>query len=305
MRGAVHVAPEVADALAAGRPVVALESSVLAQGLPVPANGEACDRMIQAIVRHGAVPAITAVVRGQPVVGLAGADLERFLRRDGITKVAARDLAAAATLGMDGATTVSASLVLASRAGVRVFATGGIGGVHRNAPFDESADLIELSRVPVICVCAGAKAILDLRATAERLETLSVPVVGFGTDWFPEFYCVGASIPVGWRVDSADQVARLYERHLALGMSSSVLVANPPPEGSRLARDVIDAAVSAALEELKAAGVEGKGVTPALLASVERATGGESLKTNIALLESNADLAARIAVALAAAEKNR
>lgn len=299
----MRVSPEVADALAARRPVVALESSVLAQGLPIPANREAHDRMIEAIARHGAVPAITAIVRGQAVVGLAGADLERFLRRDGITKVAARDLAAAGALGLDGATTVSASLALAARAGIEVFATGGIGGVHRDARFDESADLIELSRVPIVCVCAGAKAVLDLRATAERLETLSVPVIGFGTDWLPEFYCAGESIPVGWRVESAEQIARLYERHLELGMPGAVLVANPPPEGSRLAREVIDAAVSAALAELKAAGVEGKGVTPALLASVERATGGESVATNVALLESNADLAARIAVALAGPKK--
>jgi pseudouridine-5'-phosphate glycosidase len=288
----------VADALAAGRPVVALESSVLAQGLPVPANREACERMIQAIMRQGAVPAITAVVRGRPVVGLEGEDLERFLRRDGIIKVAARDLSAAAALGFDGATTVSASLALAALAGISVFATGGIGGVHRNAPFDESADLTELSRLPIICVCAGAKAILDLRATAERLETLSVPVVGFGTDWLPEFYSEGDSIPVGFRVDFPEQVARIFEQHLALGMSSAILVANPPPEGSRLSREVIGAAVRSALGELQATGVTGKGVTPALLAAVERATGGDSVTTNIALLESNARLAAQIAVAL-------
>ncbi|MCR4341844.1 MAG: pseudouridine-5'-phosphate glycosidase [Gemmatimonadaceae bacterium] len=301
----MHFSAAVARALAAGRPVVALESSVFAQGLPEPANREARDRMVRAITRHGAVPAITAVARGRLVVGLEGADLERFLARDGIVKVAARDLAAAATLGADGATTVSASLVLAARAGIRAFATGGIGGVHRDAPFDESSDLIELSRNPVVCVCAGAKAILDLRATSERLETLSVPVIGFGTDWLPEFYCAGATIPVAWRMDSAEQVARLFERHLALGMTSAVLVGNPPPEGSGLAPDEIGAAVAAALRELKSAGIAGREVTPALLASVERATGGRSVATNLALLESNADLAARIAVALAAPEKNR
>lgn len=301
----MRVAPEVADALAAGRPVVALESSVLAQGLPIPANREAYDRMARAITGRGAVPAVTAVVRGEPVVGLGGADLERFLQRDGVTKVAARDLAIAATLGLDGATTVSASLVLAARAGVRVFATGGIGGVHRNAAFDESSDLTELSRVSLICVCAGAKAVLDLRATAERLETLSIPVVGFGTDWFPEFYSAGESIPAGCRVDSPEEVAALYRTHVSFGMPGSVLVANPPPEGSRLAKDVIDAAVAAALAELEAAGIEGREATPALLASVERATGGKSVATNIALLESNADVAARIAVAVLAAEKKR
>ena len=301
----MRVSAGVADALAAGKPVVALESSVFAQGLPEPANRDACDRMLGAIARHGAVPAITAVARGELVVGLEDADLERFLARDGIVKVAARDLAAAATLGADGATTVSASLVLAARAGIRVFATGGIGGVHRDAPFDESADLIELSRNQLVCVCAGAKAILDLRATSERLESLSVPVVGFGTDWLPEFYTAGVTIPVAWRVDSAEQVARLFERHLALGMPGAVLVGNPPPEDGRLSADGIRAAVEAALRELRDSGVAGKEVTPALLASVERATAGKSVAMNVALLESNADLAARIAVALAAPKKNR
>jgi pseudouridine-5'-phosphate glycosidase len=295
----------VAGALAAGRPVVALESSVFAQGLPIPSNREACDRMIEAIVSHGATPAITAVVRGELVVGLADAELERFLRREGIVKVGARDLAAAATLNVDGATTVSASLVLAERAGIEVFATGGIGGVHRGDPWDESADLIELSRARLICVCAGAKAILDLRATAERLETLSVPVLGFRTDWFPEFYCAGSTIPVSWKVGSPDQVARVYARHAALGMSGAILVVNPPPEAFSLDKAVVDSAVEAALAAVQRAGVTGKEVTPALLESVERETSGASLATNIALLESNAALAARIAVALAAAEKNR
>lgn len=301
----VRVGEEVADALAAGRPVVALESSVFAQGLPVPANREACERMVEAIVSHGATPAITAVVRGGLVAGLADAELERFLRREGIVKVGARDLAAAAALGVDGATTVSASLVLAERAGIAVFATGGIGGVHRGDALDESADLIELSRVSVVCVCAGAKAILDLRATAERLETLSVAVLGFRTDWFPEFYCAGSTIPVSWKVGSPDQVARVYARHVALGMPGAVLVVNPPPEAMSLDKAVVDSAVDAALARVRRAGIAGKEVTPALLESVERETSGASLKTNIALLESNAALAARIAVALAAAEKNR
>lgn len=300
---AVQIAREVADALSRGRAVVALESSVFAQGLPQPANREACERMIHAITSRGAVPAITAVVRGQPVVGLSGGELDRFLRTDGVSKVAARDLAAAATLGIDGATTVSAGLVLAARAGVRVFATGGIGGVHRGAPFDESADLLELSRVAMICVCAGAKAILDLRATAERLETLSVPVIGYCTDRLPEFYTAGDAIGVTFRMDSPEDIARLFETHRALGMPGAILVANPPPAKSRLPAALVAAAVREALDDARAAGVEGKALTPALLASVERATGGASVATNIALLESNAELAARIAVALAGARK--
>lgn len=304
-RESVEISPEAAGALAAGKPVVALESSVLAQGLPVPANREACDRMVRAIRSQGVVPAITAIVRGRAVVGLAGEDLERFLARDGVSKVAARDLAAAVALGRDGATTVSASLALAELAGVRVFATGGIGGVHRSAPFDESADLMELARRSVICVCAGAKAILDLSATVERLETLSVPVVGYRTDRFPEFYSAGDAIPVDCSADSPEEIARLYESHVALGMRGAVLVVNPPPAEAALDRAAVEAAVERALEEAARSGVAGKDVTPALLDAVGRATGGASVAANMALLESNAELAARVAIALAAGKKNR
>lgn len=301
----MRIADEVAGALSDGRGVVALESSVFAQGLPAPANREACERMMSAIAGQGAVPAITAVVRGELLVGLSGTDLERFLRRDGIVKVGARDLAAAATLGLDGATTVSASLVLAARASIDVFATGGIGGVHRDAPFDESSDLTELARVSTVCVCAGAKAILDVRATAERLETASVPLIGYRTAWFPEFYTDGETVPVSFRMDSPGEIARSFARHRVIGMPGAMLVANPPPADSRLSRAVVEAAVADALHEARAVGVAGKAVTPALLASVERATAGRSVATNIALLESNAELAARIAVALATPEKNR
>jgi pseudouridine-5'-phosphate glycosidase len=298
----------VRRALDDGRPVVLLESSVLAQGLPIPANRDAAERMIGAVRAAGAEPAVSAVVRGIPTLGLDDDDLERFLRRDGVRKVSARDLAAAMLAGADGATTVAASLALgalagAAAGGVPVFATGGIGGVHRAlpgvaSPVDESADLMELARTPMVVVCAGAKSILDLPATLERLETLGVPVVGYGTDRLPGFFTVDAGLPVPHRVDSPADVAALYRHHLALGRREAVLVVQPPPAEHALAGDVVDRAVDAALAGAAAAGVSGPGVTPHLLAAVERATGGRSLAANLALLEANARLAAEVAVAL-------
>ncbi|MEY2733408.1 MAG: hypothetical protein RL340_467 [Gemmatimonadota bacterium] len=290
----------VAAARAAGRPIVALESSVLAQGLPVPANREAERRMCDAVVAGGAVPAVTAVVRGVPTLGLAGADRERFLARDGVAKVSARDLPVAMAQGRDGATTVAAALTLAAAGGIEVFATGGIGGVHRGAPFDESADLVELARTPVVTVCAGAKSILDLPATLERLETLGVTVVGVGTDEFPGFFTARTGLPVPARADTPEAVARIVRASRALGRPGGILVVQPPPEPTALEADVVDDAVREALREAATAGVRGAAVTPYLLAAVERATGGRSLAANLALLEANAALAARIAVALAA-----
>ncbi len=289
----------VATALRDRRPVVALESSVLAQGLPVPANREADERMRRAITSRGAVPAITAVVRGVPTAGLDGDDLERFLRRDGVAKVSARDLPWAIVTRRDGATTVAASLALCVAAGLRVFATGGIGGVHRDAPFDESADLVELSRSPVLTVCAGAKSILDLPATVERLETLGVPVIGYRTDCFPGFFTEGSGVGVGATADSPAQLAEAFVAHRALGRSAAMLVVQPPPAGEALDEALVRAAVDEALAAARVAGVRGAAVTPFLLAAVERATGGRSLRTNLALLEANAALAADIAVALA------
>ena len=278
--------------------MVALESSVLAQGLPIPANHEADERMRAAIVARGAVPAITAVVAGVPTVGLTGGDLERFLRRDGVSKVSARDLAWAMTSKRDGATTVAASLALCGAAGLPVFATGGIGGVHRDAPFDESADLVELSRTPVVTVCAGAKSILDLPATVERLETLGVPVIGYRTDAFPGFFTARSGAAVTAVAQSAAQIAETWLAHRALGRTSALLVVQAPPAGEALDEAVVDGAVSDALAQARAAGVRGAAVTPFLLAAVERATGGASLRANLALLEANAALAADIAVAL-------
>ena len=297
----VRLHPEVAAALRDGRAVVALESSVLAQGLPDPSNRDADRRMRAAVRARGAVPAVTAVSRGVPVAGLDDADLERFLGRTGIRKVSARDLPWAMARGADGATTVAASLCICANAGIPVFATGGIGGVHRVATgstYDESADLIELSRSSVVTVCAGAKSILDLPATVERLETLGVTVVGFGTDEFPGFFTARTGLGLDAVARSAGEIATIFRSGRALGRPGALLVVQPPPAGVALDRSLVEDAVATALAAASAAGISGAALTPFLLAEVERATGGRSLATNLGLLEANAGLAAEIAVAL-------
>ncbi len=298
----VHVAAPIRASLARGGAVVALESSVLAQGLAIPHNREAAERMIRGVESSGAEAAITAVVHGVPTVGLAAHDLERFLARDGVRKVSSRDLAWCMTEGADGATTVAATLTLASAAGMEVFATGGIGGVHRDAPFDESADLVELARTPMIVVCAGAKSILDLPATLERLETLGVTVVGYGTRELPGFFTIGTGIPLSASAESPEQIATLWRHHRALGRTSGLLVVQPPPAHSALDHDLVDAATAAALARAAAAGVRGGAVTPFLLAEVERQTNGASVQANLDLLEANAVTAGQIAVAIARAQ---
>ena len=294
----VSLSASVLAARAAGRPVVALESSVLAQGLPVPANREADTRMRAAITRHGAEPAITAVVRGVLSAGLDDATLERFLQRTGVLKVSARDLPVAVAQGLDGATTVAASLATCVAAGLTVFATGGIGGVHREPPFDESADLLELAHSPVVTVCAGVKSILDIGATLERLETYGVTLVGYRTDDFPGFFTARTGFRVSARADSPAEVARIFRASRRLGRPGAVLVVQAPPAAAALGESEVESAVTAALEEARRGGVRGAEVTPVLLAAVERATGGRSLQANLALLEANAGLAAEIAVAL-------
>ena len=296
---ALRVLLPVADALAWGRPVVALESSVLAQGLPIPANREAADRMTSAAARAGALAAITAVVHGVCTLGLDQDELERFLKRDGIRKVSARDLPVAVAQRADGATTVAASLSIASAAGASVFATGGIGGIHRDSPFDESADLDELARTPMVVVCAGAKAILDLAATLERLETLGVTVVGYGTDEMPGFFTrtTGLSLPA--RAESPREIADIHRAARALGRAQATLVVQPPPADVALDGETVARAVSQALDEARARDIRGAAVTPFLLAAVERATGGRSLAANLGLLEENAFLAGAIATELA------
>lgn len=296
----LRVLPHIADALRRGAPVVALETSVLSQGLPVPHNAEAAARMMSAVERAGAVAALTAVASGQPVLGLTPEELTRFLARDGVRKVSARDIAACMVQGADGATTVAASLTIAHAAGVAVFATGGIGGVHRGVPFDESADLQALGRTPVITVCAGAKSILDLPATLERLETLGVPVVGYRTSELPGFFTLGTGLRVPQRAETPDEIARIAHAHWALGERSAVLVVQPPPSVAALDQATVDAAVEGAVFDAEARGIHGAALTPFLLGAVLAATGGRSLPANLALLESNATLAATIAVAWAA-----
>lgn len=294
----LRIHPTVAQALRDGVPVVALESSVLAQGLPIPANREADSRTRSIVTHCGAVPAITAVVRGVPSIGLDEADLARFLARDGVVKVSARDLAACVAGGKDGATTVAASLAICSIAGLPVFATGGIGGVHRDAPFDESADLVELARSPVITVCAGAKSILDLPATLERLETLGVTVLGFRTTDFPGFFTSKTGLKVAHSVETAAEIAVIYAAHRALKRPGAILVVQPPPAATALEPELVEQAVATALTDAKRVGVRGAAATPFLLNAVARATDGKSLETNLALLEANAGLAAEIAVAI-------
>lgn len=294
----IRLTPEVADALRDGRPVVAVESSVLAQGLPIPANRQAAELMTGAVRHAGAIPAVTAVVDGVAAIGITPPELELFLHREGVRKVSSRDLGIAIAQGANGATTVAATLAILARSEVRVFATGGIGGVHRAPAFDESADLIELSRTPRVVVCAGAKSILDLPATLERLETLGVPVIGFGTDEFPAFFSSTSGLPVSTTVETPEHVARIERAHRMLGRQEALLVVQPPPADSALPRDEIEDAVEEAMREAEARGVRGSALTPFLLASVERATGGRSVTTNLALLRANAGLAGQIAFAL-------
>ena len=293
----IRVLKHIRQALDAGGPVVALESSVLAQGLPIPANADAARRMVAAVEQAGAVAAITAVVCGQLTLGLESAELQRFLARDGIAKVSARDLGVAMARRADGATTVAASLVIASGAGVRTFATGGIGGVHRqlantgSAVRDESADLEELARTPMIVVCAGAKSILDLPGTWERLDTLGVPVVGFRTDELPGFFTARTGIKLTVTVDTPEEVGRMARAHFALGRRQSVLVVQPPPADVALDAELVERAVETAVHRAGEENVRGAAVTPFLLDAVARGTGGRTLETNLALLAANARLA--------------
>ena len=294
----IRIPPHIQRALDERAPIVALESSVIAQGLPIPQNREAVNRMVEAVERGGAIPAITAVIGGRPTIGLEQAELERFLRRDGVRKISARDIPAAVAKGYDGATTVAASIALAYAAGLQVFATGGIGGVHREAVYDESADLAELARTPMIVVCAGAKSILDLAATSERLESLGVPIVGYRTNELPGFFCAETGIQLDTRVDNVAEIAAIYRAHRALGRAQSLLVVQPPPSKDALTRTQVETAVQAAQADARRDGIHGAAVTPYLLAAVNRLTKGGSLAANLSLLEQNAALAGEIAALL-------
>jgi pseudouridine-5'-phosphate glycosidase len=296
----ISLAPNVAEALPARRPVVALESTVIAHGLPYPQNKEVAHALEAAVRDGGATPATIGVLGGVPTVGLDETEIERFATSRDVLKLSRRGLALAVAQGRDGATTVAATMALAHLAGIEIFATGGIGGVHRGArdTWDVSADLTELARTPVLVVCAGAKAILDLPATLEVLETYGVPVVGYRTDEFPAFYCRTSGLRLPARADTPDHVAALWRAHQRYGGGSGMLLAVPPPEADALPVDEVEAAITRALAEAERNHIRGAEVTPFLLAAMERETGGQSLRTNVALLKNNARVAAEVAVQL-------
>ena len=289
---------EVAQALAERRPVVALESTIISHGMPYPDNVATALQVESEIRAHGAVPATIAIIGGRLKAGLQPGEIE-LLGRDGaaVPKVSRRDIPFIVAAGRSGATTVAATMVIAAMASIRVFATGGIGGVHRGAQasFDVSADLQELARTPLAVVCAGAKSILDLGLTLEYLETHGVPVVGYGTDTLPAFFTPNSDFPVDYRLDDPLQIAQVMLAKWSLGLQGGMVVANPVPEQFAMPRERIDAAIAQALREAAEQGVGGKQATPFLLARVAALTGGDSLATNIALVLNNARLAGAIA----------
>ncbi|HZV06317.1 MAG TPA: pseudouridine-5'-phosphate glycosidase [Gemmataceae bacterium] len=299
----LDIRPEVSAALQARRPVVALESTLIAHGLPWPANLETARQAEAAVRAEGAVPATVAVWEGRPVIGLDAGQLERLARQTDVRKASSRDLAAAIVQKAFAATTVAATMVLAQRAGLRVFATGGIGGVHPVAGtnFDISADVLELARTPVAVVCAGAKGILDLAATLEMLETMSVPVVGYGTDEFPAFLLASSGLPVSARVDSPADAAALCQAHWNLG-GAGIMLAQPLPAETALSPEDFHKALVRAESQARAQGVRGPAVTPFLLAQLAELTGGRTLRANQALIVANARLAARVAAAFPSGE---
>jgi pseudouridylate synthase len=296
----MRIAPEVAMALAGGRPVVALESTLISHGLPRPRNLAVAYEAEAAVRAGGAVPATVALVAGEVRVGLDEATLGAVAGRDDVAKCGVRDLAPVAARGGFGATTVAATAHLAARAGIGLFATGGIGGVHRGAreTWDESADLETLARTGIVVVCAGVKSILDVGATLERLETLGVTVLGYGTDRFPGFYLSDSGHPVPWRVDSPAEVAAVMAARAELGTDGrAVVVANPLPAAEQLDPAIHDHALAAGLRAVEREGVAGKEITPFLLDFLRRETAGASVEANVRLVVRNAKLATRIAVA--------
>ncbi|MEU1686295.1 pseudouridine-5'-phosphate glycosidase [Micromonospora sp. NPDC005707] len=299
----ISLGTEVADALRDGRPVVALESTIVSHGLPRPDNLHVARQIEQAVRDAGAVPATIGMVAGELIVGLDDAQLTRLATVDGVSKLSVRDLAVAAATGADGATTVAATSAVAAAAGIGVFATGGLGGVHREAAqtFDESADLVTLARTPIAVVCAGVKSILDVGATLERLETLGVSVVGYRTRRFPGFYLTDAGHDLDWSVESPEQAADVLAARREQGVhSGGLIVANPLPVDEQLDPALHDRTLATGLAMLARDGVTGKAVTPFLLAHFHSATEGASLAVNVRIILRNADLAARIAVAAAA-----
>ncbi len=286
-----------------GTPVVALESAVITHGLPHPTNLTLAKDMEVNVRAEGALPATVAILDGKIRVGLEADELERLANLKESRKISLRDFGIALANGLSGGTTVAATLHAAAQAGIRVFATGGIGGVHRGAAFDISADLPQLGKTPVLVVCAGAKAILDLPATREVLETQGVPVIGYQTDDFPAFYTRSSGLPVDYRVDTPEQAAAIATQAWDAGLQSAVLLVVPPPEETALPEDQMEEAVMAAIAEAEDLGVYGAATTPFLLQQMSEITQGESLRANLALLRNNAKVAARVAVAMSQLNK--
>lgn len=297
----LQLSPEVDKALREGRAVVALESTIISHGMPYPQNVETALRVEQTIRDNGAVPATVAVIGGKLKAGCTPEEIE-YLGKKGqaVTKASRRDLPVLIARGEDGATTVTTTMIIAAMAGIKVFATGGIGGVHRGAQqtFDISADLEELASTPVMVICAGAKSILDLGLTLEYLETKGVPVIGYGTDELPAFYTRHSGFGVDYRIDTPEELAAMFQAKLDCGLKGGVLVTNPIPEQFSMPKDVIDRAIEQALHEADEQGIHGKQTTPFLLARIKDLTGGDSLAANIQLVLNNARLAARTAVAM-------
>ena len=297
----LDISPEVAEALNSGKPVVALESTIISHGMPYPRNVETALLVEQAIRENGAVPATIAIIGGRLKAGLSKDEIE-YLGKSGrnVAKTSRRDIAALVARKADGATTVTTTMMIAHMAGISIFATGGIGGVHRGAEvtMDISADLEELGNTPVMVVCAGAKSILDLGLTLEYLETKGVPVIGYGTDELPAFYTRHSGFGVDYRADSPEELAAMFKAQRDLGLKGGMLVTNPIPEEYSMDKAVIDAAIDQAIKEASEKGIKGKETTPFLLAKVVELTGGDSLDSNIALVLNNARLAAKTAAEL-------
>ncbi len=299
----LSISPEVQAALNEGKPVVALESTIISHGMPYPQNVETALRVEQTIRDNGAVPATIAIIGGQLKAGCTPEEIE-YLGKKGqaVIKASRRDLPVLIARKEDGATTVTTTMIIAALAGIKIFATGGIGGVHRGAQqtFDISADLEELAQTPVMVICAGAKSILDLGLTLEYLETKGVPVIGYQTEELPAFYTRHSGFKVDYRIDTPEELASAFKAKIDCGLKGGMLVTNPIPEQYSMPKDIIDAAIDKAIREMDAAGIHGKQCTPFLLAKVKDLTGGDSLAANIQLVLNNARLAAQTAVALCA-----
>ncbi len=299
MQSLVKIHPTVQKAIDARKPVVALESTIISHGMPYPDNVTMAKRVESIIEEEGATPATIAVIDGIIRVGLDKEEIDSFAGRDNVQKLSKRDIAYAVSNKLDGATTVSATMIIADMASIQFFATGGIGGVHREAQdtFDISRDLEELSQADVTVVCAGAKSILDLGLTLEYLETKGVPVLGYQTDELPAFYTRKSGHPLQQRVDTPEGIADIVDKRRRLGLKGGMVVANPIPEDEEIDKSTIDKAINEALQSAKEEGIKGKDMTPYLLSAIERITQGESLKANLALVYNNARLAARAAKA--------